>query len=145
MRVRATLQQQSVPFYNWYFNSNKIYQDFGFSKYIPIEYFKPTYSGPYIADSEVAANIIHATEQSAGSDFVFANTMENHFHFYPGKFPKNTFDVTGNFSHLRWDARNTCTRNQWVRSHVAGISGVLREKRGANDYRILGRPLTSPW
>ncbi|WNR42590.1 LTA synthase family protein [Paenibacillus roseipurpureus] len=86
------------PFYNWYFNSNKIYQDFGFSKYIPIEYFKPNYSGPYIADSEVAANIIHATEQSAGSDFVFANTMENHFHFYPGKFPKNTFDVTGNFS-----------------------------------------------
>ncbi|WP_082927811.1 LTA synthase family protein [Paenibacillus oryzisoli] len=86
------------PFYNWYFNSNKIYQDFGFSKYIPIEYFKPTYSGPYIADSEVAANIIHATEQSAGSDFVFANTMENHFHFYPGKFPKNEFNVTGNFS-----------------------------------------------
>ncbi|OCT12775.1 hypothetical protein A8709_31685 [Paenibacillus pectinilyticus] len=86
------------PFYNWYFNSNKIYQDFGFSKYIPIEYFKPNYSGPYIADSEVAANIIRTTEQSPGSDFVFANTMENHFHYYPGKFPKNTFDVTGDFS-----------------------------------------------
>jgi phosphoglycerol transferase MdoB-like AlkP superfamily enzyme len=86
------------PFYNWYFNSNKIYKYFGFSKYIPIEYFKPNYSGPYIADSEVAANIIHATDQSDGPDFVFANTMENHFHFFPGKFPKNTFDVTGNMS-----------------------------------------------
>ncbi|SDO10324.1 Phosphoglycerol transferase MdoB [Paenibacillus sp. yr247] len=86
------------PFYNWYFNSNKIYQDFGFAKYIPIEYFKPHYSGPYIADSEVAANIIHATEQSEGPDFIFANTMENHFHFFPGKFPKNTIDVTGNMS-----------------------------------------------
>ncbi|TXK81901.1 LTA synthase family protein [Paenibacillus sp. N3.4] len=86
------------PFYNWYFNSNKVYQDFGFSKYIPIEYFKPNYSGPYIADSEVAANIIRTTEQSAGPDFVFANTMENHFHFYPGKFPKNTIDVTGDMS-----------------------------------------------
>ncbi|MGG1515296.1 LTA synthase family protein [Paenibacillus oryzisoli] len=86
------------PFYNWYFNSDKVYQDFGFSKYIPIEYFKPNYSGPYIADSEVAANIIKSTEQSDGADFVFANTMENHFHYYPGKFPKNTFDVTGDFS-----------------------------------------------
>lgn len=86
------------PFYNWYFNSNKIYKYFGFSKYIPIEYFKPNYSGPYIADSEVAANIIHATDQSDGPDFVFANTMENHFHFFPGKFPKNTIDVTGNMS-----------------------------------------------
>lgn len=86
------------PFYNWYFNSNRIYKDFGFSKYIPIEYFKPNYSGPYIADSEVAANIIHATELSDGPDFVFANTMENHFHFYPGKFPKNTIDVKGDMS-----------------------------------------------
>lgn len=86
------------PFYNWYFNSNKIYKYFGFSKFIPIEYFKPNYSGPYIADSEVAANIIHATNQSDGPDFVFANTMENHFHFFPGKFPKNTIDVTGNIS-----------------------------------------------
>ncbi|NOV01969.1 LTA synthase family protein [Paenibacillus planticolens] len=86
------------PFYNWYFNSNKVYKDFGFSKYIPIEYFKPNYSGPYIADSEVAANIIHATDLSDGPDFVFANTMENHFHFYPGKFPKNNFDVKGDMS-----------------------------------------------
>ncbi|MFC5447917.1 LTA synthase family protein [Paenibacillus aestuarii] len=84
------------PFYNWYFNSKKVYEDFGFSKYIPIEYFKPNYEGPYIADSEVAANIIKSTSQSNGPDFVFANTMENHFHFYPGKFPKNTIDVTGN-------------------------------------------------
>ncbi|UKS30764.1 sulfatase-like hydrolase/transferase [Paenibacillus sp. HWE-109] len=86
------------PFYNWYFNSNRIYKDFGFSKYIPIEYFKPNYSGPYIADHEVAANIIHATELSEGPDFIFANTMENHFHFYPGKFPKNNFDVSGDMS-----------------------------------------------
>jgi phosphoglycerol transferase MdoB-like AlkP superfamily enzyme len=86
------------PFYNWYFNSNKVYKYFGFSKYIPIEYFKPNYSGPYIADSEVAANIIHATDQSDGPDFVFANTMENHFHFFPGKFPRNTIGVTGDMS-----------------------------------------------
>ena len=86
------------PFYNWFFNSNKIYKYFGFSKYIPIEYFKPNYSGPYIADSEVAANIIHATDQSDGPDFIFANTMENHFHFFPGKFPRNTIGVTGDMS-----------------------------------------------
>lgn len=86
------------PFYNWFFNSNRIYKYFGFSKFIPIEFFKPNYSGPYIADSEVAANIIHATDQSDGPDFIFANTMENHFHFFPGKFPRNTIGVTGDMS-----------------------------------------------
>ncbi len=86
------------PFHNWYFNSTKVYENFGFGKYIPIEFFKPHYEGPYIADSEVADNIIEETRKSAGPDFIFANTMENHFHFYPGKFPKNTIEVTGDMS-----------------------------------------------
>ncbi|MCD1260640.1 sulfatase-like hydrolase/transferase [Paenibacillus athensensis] len=86
------------PFYNWYFNSNKVYQDFGFSRYVPIEYFKPHYVGPYIADSEVTSNIIKATSLSPGPDFIFANTMENHFHFMPGKFSQNTIDVEGDMS-----------------------------------------------
>ncbi|MBD0380770.1 sulfatase-like hydrolase/transferase [Paenibacillus sedimenti] len=86
------------PFHNWFFNSKKIYEDFGFSKFIPIEYMKPNYSGPYIADNEVTTNIIHTTNLSDGPDFVFANTMENHFHFYPGKFPKNTIDVKGDIA-----------------------------------------------
>ncbi|MNI08300.1 Sulfatase [compost metagenome] len=86
------------PFHNWYFNSRKVYENFGFSKFIPIEYFNPKYIGPYIADSEVSANIIAESKKSPGPDFIFANTMENHFHYYPGKFPKNTIDVSGDFS-----------------------------------------------
>jgi phosphoglycerol transferase MdoB-like AlkP superfamily enzyme len=86
------------PFHNWYFNSKTVYQNFGFSKFIPIEYFNPNYVGPYIADSEVTANIIAESSKSPGPDFIFANTMENHFHFYPGKFAKNTIEVTGDFS-----------------------------------------------
>jgi phosphoglycerol transferase MdoB-like AlkP superfamily enzyme len=86
------------PFYSWFFNSKKVYENFGFSKFIPIEYMKPDYEGPYIADREVTAHIIDESKKTAGPDFIFANTMENHFHFYPGKFPKNTIDVTGDFS-----------------------------------------------
>jgi phosphoglycerol transferase MdoB-like AlkP superfamily enzyme len=83
------------PFYNWFFNSKSVYRNLGFSSFIPIEYFKPHYEGPYIADSEVAYNIITKSEATPGPDFIFANTMENHFHFFPGKFKENTFNVSG--------------------------------------------------
>ncbi|MBO9607417.1 MAG: sulfatase-like hydrolase/transferase [Paenibacillaceae bacterium] len=86
------------PFHAWYFKSNDVYRDFGFGKYVSIEFFKPDYHGPYIADREVANTIIRETTQTSGPDFVFANTMENHFHYYPGKFDKNTIEVTGNMT-----------------------------------------------
>lgn len=86
------------PFHNWYFNANKVYKNFGFGKYQSIEFFNPVYEGPYIADSEVANMIINESKKSDGPDFIFANTMENHFHYYPGKFKKNTIDVKADVS-----------------------------------------------
>jgi phosphoglycerol transferase MdoB-like AlkP superfamily enzyme len=86
------------PFYSWFFNSKTVYQNIGFSSYIPIEFFKPHYEGPYIADSEVADNVIAKSDATPGPDFIFTNTMENHFHFYPGKFKENTFKLKGNMT-----------------------------------------------
>ncbi|MEF3306100.1 LTA synthase family protein [Paenibacillus sp. GYB003] len=83
------------PFHRWYFNADKVYQNFGFAQYIPIEFFDPVYEGPYIADSEVAKLIIEQTGKTKERDFVFANTMENHFHYYPGKFEENPFKAEG--------------------------------------------------
>ncbi|GAA3407629.1 LTA synthase family protein [Paenibacillus hodogayensis] len=86
------------PFHRWYFNSDKVYENFGFAQYIPLEFFDPVYEGPYIADNEVAKLIIRQTGKSKQPQFVFANTMENHFHYYPGKFAENTIQVEGDFS-----------------------------------------------
>jgi len=83
------------PFYNWFFNSKNVYKDFGFSKFISSEFFDQNFKGYELADSEVAKNIIAQTQRSPGPDFIFTNTMENHFPFYPGKFKQNTFTVTG--------------------------------------------------
>ncbi|WP_239635200.1 LTA synthase family protein [Paenibacillus sp. H1-7] len=83
------------PFHSWFYNSKKVYENFGFSKYISQEFMKPDYEGPYIADREVANQIINTTGLTDGPDFVFANTMENHYHYYPGKFKENTIEVTG--------------------------------------------------
>ncbi|WJH33349.1 LTA synthase family protein [Paenibacillus sp. CC-CFT747] len=83
------------PFHNWYFNSRKVYENFGFGQFIPIEFFNPVYEGPYIADREVANVIISESRKTPGRDFIFANTMENHFHYYPGKFNDNTIKVNG--------------------------------------------------
>lgn len=83
------------PFHSWFYNSKKVYENFGFSRYISQEFFDPDYEGPYIADRAVAKYIIESSERSPGPDFIFANTMQNHYHYYPGKFKENTIEVTG--------------------------------------------------
>jgi len=83
------------PFHSWFYNSKKVYENFGFSKYISQEFMQPDYEGPYLADREVAKAIIDTTRSTDGPNFIFANTMENHYHYYPGKFKENTIEVTG--------------------------------------------------
>lgn len=83
------------PFHSWFYNSKNVYENFGFSKFIPMEFLKPDFEGPYIADREVAKQIIDSSATTEGPDFIFANTMENHYHYYPGKFKENTIEVTG--------------------------------------------------
>ncbi|GIP35253.1 LTA synthase family protein [Paenibacillus sp. J2TS4] len=83
------------PFHNWFFNSRNVYRNFGFSKFISSEFFNPVYKGPFLADTEVANNIIEQVEASPGPAFVFANTMENHYPYEPWKFGQNTIKVEG--------------------------------------------------
>ncbi|MCZ8522624.1 MULTISPECIES: LTA synthase family protein [Paenibacillus] len=83
------------PFHSWFYSSKKVYKNFGFSKYISQEFFDPDYEGPYLADRQVAKQIIDTSARSEGPDFIFANTMENHYHYYPGKFKENTIKVSG--------------------------------------------------
>ncbi|MGN7381007.1 LTA synthase family protein [Paenibacillus sp. SAFN-117] len=83
------------PFHNWFFNSKTVYRNFGFSKYISSEFFDPVYKGPFLADTEVAKNVIEQIESSPGPAFVFANTMENHYPYEPWKFGGNTIKVKG--------------------------------------------------
>lgn len=83
------------PFYNWFFNSRNVYKNMGFQKFISIEFFNQVFEGPYIADDEVANLIIKESSSSAEPSLIFANTMENHFHFWPGKFKENTIKIEG--------------------------------------------------
>ncbi|UJF31283.1 LTA synthase family protein [Paenibacillus hexagrammi] len=86
------------PFFSWFFDSRKVYKHFGFSRFISSEYFPNDFEGPNYADRAVAAKIIEETEKSPGPDFIFANTMENHHPYNPGKFSKNTIEVTGDIT-----------------------------------------------
>jgi hypothetical protein len=84
------------PTENWFFDSVNVYRHFGFSRFISMEFFNPNeYVGPYIGDHAVGRRIIEESKRSGGADFIFANTMENHYHFYPGKFKSNTIDISG--------------------------------------------------
>jgi phosphoglycerol transferase MdoB-like AlkP superfamily enzyme len=86
------------PFFSYFFDSRKVYKHFGFSRFISSEYFPNVFSGPNYADHAVVNKIIEETEKSAGPDFIFANTMENHHPYPPDKFSKNTIQVTGDIS-----------------------------------------------
>jgi phosphoglycerol transferase MdoB-like AlkP superfamily enzyme len=86
------------PFFSWFFDSRKVYKHFGFSRFISSEYFPNDFEGPNYADRAVAKKIIEETEKSPGPDFIFANTMENHHPYKPGKFNKNTIEVSGDIS-----------------------------------------------
>lgn len=84
------------PFHNWFANTRETYRRFGFSRFISMEFFNPNeYEGPYIADWAVAKRIIEESGKTAGPDFIYANTMENHYHYYPNKFKRNTIEVKG--------------------------------------------------
>ncbi|NEW06249.1 LTA synthase family protein [Paenibacillus sp. SYP-B3998] len=86
------------PFFSWFFDSRKVYKHFGFSRFISSEFFPNDFEGPNYADRAVAKKIIEETEKSPGPDFIFANTMENHHPYKPGKFSKNTIEVAGDIS-----------------------------------------------
>lgn len=87
------------PYHGWFFNSFEVYKHLGFSRFISLEYFNPDeYVGPYIGDHAVAKRIIEESEKSPGADFIFSNTMENHYHYWPNKFKRNTIDIKGDLS-----------------------------------------------
>lgn len=84
------------PFHNWFFNSRTVYQNFGFSRFISSEFFDTVpEEGHFLPDTDVSKIIIEESEKSAGPDMIFANTMENHFPYYGGKFKDNPFKVSG--------------------------------------------------
>ncbi|CAG7642947.1 sulfatase-like hydrolase/transferase [Paenibacillus allorhizosphaerae] len=87
------------PVEHWYANSSQVYKYLGFSRFISQEYFNPDdYVGPYLGDHSVARRIIEESQRNEGPDFIYADTMENHYHYWPGKFKRNTITVQGNVS-----------------------------------------------
>lgn len=106
------------PFYHWFFNSSEVYKHLGFSRFISLEYFNPDeYVGPYIGDHAVVRRIIEESERNPGPDFIFANTMENHYHYWPGKFKKNHIEVKSNMSNAVTGIAET---------YAQGLSGADR-------------------
>ncbi|TCP69223.1 LTA synthase family protein [Baia soyae] len=86
------------PTHSRFYQANKVYQNFGFSRFISGEFFEDKKKGPYIADEEVAKKIIETTDKSSGSDFIFANTMENHGSYIDKYKDKKTVKVEGQMS-----------------------------------------------
>lgn len=83
------------PWASWFFNSKNVYRNFGFGKFISIDFMMQEYNSPYLADHEVARNVIEESRKTPGPDFIFANTAENHYDYGMGKFKNMEVDVTG--------------------------------------------------
>lgn len=119
------------PFHSWFYNSKNVYNYFGFSKYISQEFFEPDYEGPYIADRAVAKYIIQSSDETPGPDFIFANTMENHYYYSPGKFKENTIQVSG----------VTGESKGLIETYAQGLLGADDMlKRLVTHYEQIGEP-----
>ncbi|WP_171655423.1 LTA synthase family protein [Paenibacillus foliorum] len=111
-----------TPFHNWYFDSSNVYRRFGFTRYISLEFFNPNeFVGPYIGDHAVAKRIFEETERSQGPDFIFANTMENHYHYWSNKFKRNTISIKGNVADEALDILETYVQG------AIGADSMLQE------------------
>lgn len=113
------------PFFSYFFDSWKVYKHFGFSRFISSEYFPNDFEGPNYADRAVVKKMIEETEKSPGPDFIFANTMENHHPYKPGKFSKNTIEVTGDL---------TAESKGILETYAQGISGTDKALQSLVDY-----------
>jgi phosphoglycerol transferase MdoB-like AlkP superfamily enzyme len=87
-----------TPWSHWFFNSETAYKNMGFGRLISGEFLIQTFDGPYMADSEVARAIMDESEKSPGPDFIFANTAQNHYGYWPGKFKQEWISVSGPLS-----------------------------------------------
>ena len=83
------------PWASGFFNSEATYRNFGFGKFISVDFMQQEYNSPYLADHEIARNIIAESRKTPGPDFIFANTAENHYSYYPTKFRTNEISVAG--------------------------------------------------
>lgn len=83
------------PWARDFYNSDGAYHNLGFEEFISQEQMQQVFSGPNIADSEVARNIMEVTASTSGPDFVFANTAENHYAYTRDKFDEYTVKVEG--------------------------------------------------
>lgn len=100
------------PYYEWFWNRDKVYDLIGFKEFISLNDFKGAqYRGPYIADKEVNKKIFNVTEKTDKPVFIYAVTMQNH-----GPYEKNRYkelDVTiknNELSEEAFDALQTYTQ-----------------------------------
>lgn len=83
------------PWASWFFNAKNVYRHLGFGKFISIDFMKQERNSYYLADAEVARNIMEESRKTPGPDFIFANTAENHYSYEPGKFRRTEITVSG--------------------------------------------------
>lgn len=85
-----------TPWPHWFFNSENAFRQFGFDRFLSVEFIDRTTRGEYVADADTTRMILDEVRRGGPSPwFIFANTSENHIPWYAGKFPGQTMKVTG--------------------------------------------------
>ncbi len=81
------------PNSGWFYNRDKVYNYFGFNKFIDVSSFnmETETKGPHISDNALVNKILDTLNSSDKPSFIFAVSMENHDPFND---KYDTFDVT---------------------------------------------------
>ncbi len=99
------------PFHKWFWNREKVYQHFGFEKFIGLEDFKNAPNrGAYKADTAVSQKIIEQVNESEKPVFIYAVTMQNHGPYEANRYQSVDIEINGSMSDESLAALRTYTQ-----------------------------------
>lgn len=83
------------PFQSWFWNRGRVYQSFGFQRFLSEENLGPMNKrGQLVSDAALMQRVMTEVDASAEPAFVFTVTLQNHGPYEPERYPDQRLEVT---------------------------------------------------
>ncbi|WP_174728967.1 LTA synthase family protein [Mesobacillus harenae] len=84
------------PYEKYVYKRNRVYSSLGFDRFLGVEDMDyQQRSGPFVSDEALTDQIINELKGNNESMFIHAVSMQNHFPYDKGRYPKNEVSVDG--------------------------------------------------
>jgi phosphoglycerol transferase MdoB-like AlkP superfamily enzyme len=114
------------PFEGWFWNREKVYDAFGFGRFLSVEGLPPMRSrGPFVSDDALTDEIIRQADGTDAPKFLFAVSLQGHGPYEPQRYRDAHIDVSAPLS--------AATR-QSIQSYAEGIADADKSLKRLMDW-----------